>query len=193
MIILLVGIPGVGKTSLIKESLKYIKKDIEVVNFGDIILEFAKRKYGIEDRDDIRKKLNKEEYEKLQLEVCKYIYKKYKGKNLIVDTHLVIETPAGYKSGLYKKMADILKPEIVIVVVSDPKEILERRLKDKGIRDRELEDINKIKLHQDITIYYSLILMHEYDTKVYILENPNGKLEETSKKLAEIINNILGP
>jgi len=61
MIVLLVGVPGAGKTSIINEVKKYLKYEFKVVSAGNIVLELAKEKYNINNRDDIRKKLTFEQ------------------------------------------------------------------------------------------------------------------------------------
>jgi adenylate kinase len=46
MIIMVVGVPGVGKTSVINEAKKYLKYEFKVVSTGDIMFELAKEKYN---------------------------------------------------------------------------------------------------------------------------------------------------
>ena len=43
MIVLVVGVPGVGKTSVINEAKKYLKYEFKVVSTGDIMFELAKK------------------------------------------------------------------------------------------------------------------------------------------------------
>jgi len=54
--IVIVGIPGVGKTSLVARLVELIKqknKSVSVHSYGTIMLEEAK-KTGVEDRDEFR-------------------------------------------------------------------------------------------------------------------------------------------
>ena len=46
MIVIVVGVPGVGKTSVINEAKKYLKYEFKVVSTGDIMFELAKEKYN---------------------------------------------------------------------------------------------------------------------------------------------------
>jgi len=53
----MVGIPGVGKTSLLVEMAKVIKdhkKTVAVVSFGTLMFNVAKEN-GLQDRDELRK------------------------------------------------------------------------------------------------------------------------------------------
>ena len=77
----------------------------------------------------------------------------------------------------------------MILVTADPENILSRRIKDTT-RDRDKEDIEDIRLHQDLTINYSLNLAYDLHLPIAIIKNEEGKLNESGKKLAEIINNI---
>jgi adenylate kinase len=54
MKIIVAAVPGAGKTT----TLEYVKKilpEAKVVNVGDLILEIAREKFGIKDRDELRK------------------------------------------------------------------------------------------------------------------------------------------
>jgi len=190
MIVLVVGIPASGKTSVVNEAKKYFKKEIDVIEFGDIIFELAKKYYGIENRDEIRKKLSIEDQTKLQYEAIKYILENYKNKDVIITTHFVIETSSGFKSGIDKEMADLLRPNAIVVITSDPDKILLRRVKDTS-RIREKEDLERIRIHQEMTIYYTIPFMYMYNTVIEIIKNEEGLLEEAAKKFADFINNLL--
>ncbi|MEM1634236.1 MAG: adenylate kinase [Nanopusillaceae archaeon] len=190
MIILVVGIPASGKTSLVNEAKKYIKKDVEMLEFGDIVFDFAKKIYGIQQRDDIRKLLSPEDQRKLQEMATKYILENYKDKNVILTTHFVIETSTGFKAGVTKEIADLLKPKAIVLVFSDPDKILMRRIKDET-RIREKDDLERIKIHQELSLYYTIPFMYMYDTIVEIIKNDEGLLEEAAKKFAEFVNNLL--
>ncbi len=48
--IIAMGVPGAGKTTV----LKGLKGDYKVVNYGDLMLEIEKKEYGIKDRDEMR-------------------------------------------------------------------------------------------------------------------------------------------
>ena len=65
--IILVGIPGVGKTTLLTtmvEILKDHKKNVVVINYGSLMFDVAKEN-GLTDRDQLRK-LSVSEQQRLQ-------------------------------------------------------------------------------------------------------------------------------
>ncbi|RIB35577.1 MAG: hypothetical protein BXU00_00515 [Candidatus Nanoclepta minutus] len=190
MIILVVGVPASGKTSVVNAAKKYFKKEIEVIEFGDIIFELAKKNYGIENRDEIRKKLSVKDQTELQLEAVGYILDKCMKGDVIVTTHFVIETSSGFKSGINKEMADLLKPDAIVIIISDPDKILLRRVEDTS-RVREKEDLERIRIHQEMTIYYAIPFMYMYNTVIEVIKNEEGLLEVAAKKFADFINNLL--
>ena len=190
MIVMVVGVPGVGKTSVINEAKKYLKYEFKVVNTGDIMFELAKEKYNINNRDEIRKKLTFEQQKEIQKEAIKRIKEMEKESDIILDTHLVIESYEGYITGMLKEYAEILKPDGVAVIISDPDKIFVRRLKDIQIRGRDIENLKRIEIQQNLTIYFTTIFMFEYGTIVEVINNEEGLLEEAAKKFAEFLNKL---
>jgi len=190
MIVIVVGVPGVGKTSVINEAKKYLKYEFKVVNTGDLMFELAKEKYNINNRDEIRKKLTFEQQKEIQKEAIKRIKEMEKESDIILDTHLVIESYEGYITGMFREYAEILKPDGVAVIISDPDKIFVRRLKDIQIRGRDIENLKRIEIQQNLTIYFTTIFMFEYGTIVEVINNEEGLLEEAAKKFAEFLNKL---
>jgi adenylate kinase len=190
MIVIVVGVPGVGKTSLINEAKKYLKYEFKVVNTGDIMFELAKEKYNINNRDEIRKKLTFEQQKEIQKEAIKRIKEMEKESDIILDTHLVIESYEGYITGMLREYAEILRPDGIAVIISDPDKIFVRRLRDIQIRGRDIENLKRIEIQQNLTIYFTTIFMFEYGTIVEVINNEEGLLEESAKKFAEFLNKL---
>ena len=190
MIVIVVGVPGVGKTSVINEAKKYLKYEFKVVNTGDIMFELAKEKYNINNRDEIRKKLTFEQQKEIQKEAIKKIKEMEKESDIILDTHLVIESYGGYIPGILREYAEILRPDGIAVIISDPDKIFVRRLKDIQIRGRDIENLKRIEIQQNLTIYFTTIFMFEYGTIVEVINNEEGLLEESAKKFAEFLNKL---
>lgn len=187
MIVYVVGVPGVGKTSVINEAKKYFKKEYYIVNVGDIMENFLKD--VVKNRDEIRKKLSVSESEELQIKTFEYIKENYNGKNIILDTHFIIETSNGFKAGILKKLTEILKPDAISVIIADPYEIFKRRILDKS-RERDIDDIRIIEIQQNLTIYYSIQMMYEYDSILKVIINKENLLDMAAKEFAEFINNL---
>ena len=79
--IIVMGLPGVGKSTVLKAA---EKTEYRLLNYGTLMFEIAKEKFGISHRDDLRK-LDPEKQKIVQSEVGDSL-SKMKGK-LILDTH----------------------------------------------------------------------------------------------------------
>ncbi len=149
MKVVLVAVPGGGKTTIINE-IKRRMPEIKVVNYGDVMLEIAKEKFGVKDRDEMRKKIPLDEYRKLQLDAAKKI-SELEG-DVVIDTHLSIKMQGGYYPGLPFDAAKAMMPDVIVVLEYNPLDVIERRKKDiQSVRaGREIESEEEIETHQQI-------------------------------------------
>ncbi len=205
MKVVLVAVPGAGKTTII-QLLKRKKPDIKVVNYGDYMFKIARDKYGIKDRDQIRTKLSLDEYRQVQLEAAKEIGK-LKG-DIVIDTHLAIKTKKGYYPGLPNDVAQELKPDVIVILEFNPKDVIERRLKDMKIDKpvmteigtirvprpgRDLETEEEIDLHQEINRIFGVVVSNQTKATLKIINLRNIVQKEPyehSKIVAEILRQI---
>ncbi|MBI3254323.1 MAG: AAA family ATPase, partial [Nitrosarchaeum sp.] len=114
--VVVVGIPGVGKTSLLQklaEILKDHNKSVSVNSFGSIMFEVAKAN-GIKDRDELRK-LPLSEQKNLQKITAEKLAM-LTDDVVIIDTHAFINSPEGYYPGLPEHVLKILKPSNFVSV-----------------------------------------------------------------------------
>ena len=119
-IVVVVGIPGVGKTTVLSQAVEFAIKDgfkVQVVNFGDKMLEVALEEKLVEGgekaRDQIRK-LSTETQIRVQRVAGEKIAKIAEESEgiVFVDTHVLIQTPYGYLTGLPVWVAEAIKPNI---------------------------------------------------------------------------------
>ena len=140
----MVGIPGVGKSTLVSkivEILKARQKSVSVNSFGTIMFEEA-QKIGIKDRDELRK-LTMDEQQNLQKKAAEKIAN-LQDDLVIIDTHAFIITNAGFYPGLPHHVLEIIKPSNFISVYARPEEIYNRRMKDTT-RNRDIASIDSTK------------------------------------------------
>ena len=100
--VVIVGIPGVGKTSLVTKLVELItklNKTVGVHSFGTVMLEEAK-KNGIKDRDELRR-LSIGKQKELQKMAAEDIAK-LQDDVVLIDTHAFISTKSGFYPGLAK-------------------------------------------------------------------------------------------
>lgn len=147
--VIIVGIPGVGKSSVISlaiEQLKQRGKKATIAVFGTVMLEEA-HKMGVKNRDELRKMpLGKQR--DLQEKAAKRI-SEIEDSIVIIDTHLFIKTIEGYYPGLPMHLLDIIKPTHFVMVLAEAGEIVNRRNSDKS-RDRDIVAVEDIQDELDI-------------------------------------------
>ncbi|MEM1513830.1 MAG: adenylate kinase [Candidatus Thermoplasmatota archaeon] len=177
MKVVVAGIPGAGKTTVLKEV-----KGIEIINYGDVMFSIAKKKNLVNDRDEIRK-LPIDEQRKLQKEAAKFISKK---KNVIIDTHCTIKTRDGYMPGLPYEIISIIKPDFIILIEADAREIEKRRNKDKDIRERDKESLEEIEMHQNINRMAAIAYATLVNANVKIIKNEEGRAKDCAEEIMKV-------
>ena len=184
--VIIVGIPGVGKTTLVSkivEILRTKQKSISVHSFGTVMLEEAK-KNGIKDRDELRK-LSMEKQTNLQKMAAQKIAL-LQDELVIIDTHAFISTNAGFYPGLPNHVLQIIKPSNFISVSARPEEIYNRRMKD-STRNRDLVSIESIKKElsvQDAMLSSCSVLS---GSPMKTVLNAEGKVDEAAQTVIDAI------
>ena len=184
--VVVVGIPGVGKTTVVSkvvEKLNALNKSVSVHSFGTVMFEEAK-KNGLKDRDDLRK-LTVEEQKNLQKKAAEKIAE-HQENIVIIDTHAFISTKEGYYPGLPHYVIQILKPTHFIAVSAKPAEIYNRRTND-DTRDRDIISIGSIKEELDVqdAMLSSCSVLSGSPMKVVL--NTEGKVEEAADSIINAI------
>lgn len=184
--VIVVGIPGVGKTTLVSkivELLKSKQKSVSVHSFGTVMFEEA-QKNGIKDRDELRK-LTMEQQQNLQKIAAEKLSRL--GDDLvIIDTHAFISTNAGFYPGLPNHVLQIIKPSNFISVSARPEEIYNRRMKDTT-RNRDqvsLESIKKELSVQEAMLSSCSVLS---GSPMKTILNAEGKVDEAAQAVIEAI------
>jgi adenylate kinase len=147
--VIIVGIPGVGKSSVISlaiEQLKQKGKKATIAVFGTVMLEEA-HKMGVKNRDELRK-MSLGKQRDLQEQAAKRI-SEIEDSIVIIDTHLFIKTIEGYYPGLPMHLLDIIKPTHFVMILAEAGEIVNRRNSDKS-RDRDIVAVEDIQDELDI-------------------------------------------
>lgn len=182
--IIIVGIPAVGKTTVVTRLVKMLKskkQNVKMVSFGTVMVKLAKNNSN---RDGLRK-MSRTEQSELQVQAAKAI-RSIKTDILIIDTHAFISTPSGYYPGLPSDILDILRPTQFISLTAKPETIFSRRHTDKS----RLRDINSIAfIKRELNIQDAMIsacAVHSGAPVMPVL-NKEKKMDESALQILEAL------
>jgi len=180
-----VGIPGVGKTTVITRAAEVLnkKRKTTIVVFGTVMFEEAK-KIGLKSRDEMRK-MPIEDQRRLQ-EMAAQRIAEMNDDILLVDTHLFINTEEGYYPGLPMRLLNIMKPTNMIMVAADAIEIAKRRKTDQT-RQRDIISAENIQKELDISRMMVASCSILTGAPFAIIMNNDGHVDEAAANIARTL------
>lgn len=182
---IVVGLSGVGKSTVLEESRKISSQSYQVINYGDRMLDIAMDKGLVESRDEIKEMSSKEQKE-VQMEAAESILEDSKKGNIIVDTHAAIQTPHGYLPGLPKWTIENLEPDHLIILDASAEEIYERSKDDSG-RNREHDSIQEVETYRQVAREMTSVGAVMTGAYLKIIKNSDGMIHQASEELVKIL------
>ena len=188
--VIVTGIPGSGKTTVCSRVEKLAKDagvEVNLINYGTVMMRLLQKHGRGMERDEMRRD-NLDTQRKLQKEVAGIIVEKMTQLSglTIVDTHMSIKTPAGYLPGLPSHNLSVLKPDILVLVEAEPREISRRRMKD-ATRKRDVaveEAVKEELLFSRFMAGASAVLA---GAPVKIVVNAEGRQEEAAEEIFDAL------
>ena len=184
--IVMVGIPGVGKTTLLSEMVEILKnheRNVCMISYGTLMFEVALEN-GLTDRDLLRK-LPVSEQQHFQKIAAEKIAA-HNEEIVLIDTHAFISSPEGYYPGLPEHVLKIIKPTNFVSVSAKPEEIYNRRMKD-DTRNRDKITLDNIKKELDVQSGMISACAVITGAPVRLVLNREGKVEEAAAKIISAI------
>ena len=181
-----VGIPGVGKTTVVDRMVSGFN-GARLANFGTLMLETGISMKLVKHRDELRK-LTVEKQRRLQKTAASKIAK-MKDKLVVVDTHLIIRTAEGFWPGLPFEVVMAMKPTHLILVEATPVEIATRRASDTTrYRDAATEET----LTEELALARSFLTVSSTLTgaPMTIVNNRQGKQDEVARGLVKMLMKV---
>jgi adenylate kinase len=182
---IIVGIPGVGKTTVIARAAEMLsqKRKTTLVTYGTLMFEEA-QKMGVKTRDEMRK-LPVGDQRRLQETAAKRIAE-MQDDVVIVDTHLFISTGEGYYPGLPMRLLTIMNPTNLIMVAADPQEVADRRKNDPT---RVRDEASPEAIRNDLDISKMMLASCSILTGApfAIVVNGNGKIDDAAAGIARVL------
>jgi len=179
-VIVVTGIPGVGKTTVMKSAAKGM--DIKFVTFGTVMVDIAQETGLVKNRDEMRK-LTLEQQKDLQIKAAEKIASM---GNVILDTHCTVKTPKGYMPGLPEWVIKKLNPTAIVVVEADPEEIYNRRAGDPS-RSRDPDTKEQIDEHQMVNRAAAMAYAALSGATVKIVFNHDNAIDAAVKQAAPVL------
>ena len=187
--IFLLGLPGTGKSAVVKHSKAL--QDFEYIVLGDFIKAIGTRVTEHSDRDEIRRQVQIDVFKSIQYESFEDLKKTLRQKDTIIDTHAMVQTQSGLLSGLTFDLLDCVRPDLFVLIESDPKDVAKRRNKDQGkSRIRDVVDVKTIALNQEMERTTAIIYSVYAKSPLLIVKNEEGKIKEAVYKLEDAIERL---
>ncbi|MET1100873.1 MAG: adenylate kinase [Pyrodictiaceae archaeon] len=196
--IIVTGVPGVGKTTVLSIVDKMLTdKAINhlILNFGDFMLEEAKRLGLVEHRDQLRhlplrKQLELQEY--AAKSIVSHASSRLDPEGvLLVDTHAVIKTDTGYWPGLPRGVVTELKPDSIVLIESRPEDIVARQRRDKTRVRSDLASIDVVKTLMEMARSAAMASAVEVAASVYITMNVEGDPSSAARDIVSLIEKLM--
>jgi adenylate kinase len=184
-LVIVTGVPGVGKTSVSEDAVK--GTDYRIVNFGDVMTPIVQEKKKEIEKDTIRKDLGQKDWAEFQRLTAEKINSL--DYAVLLTTHACFLGKDGYFPGL--PYATVLSrfdppPTHIILIRATPEEIFPRRSKDTS-RVRGYDFELNIGKHQDESENYCRIYSALTGAKFKIIDNPETHMNEAAEELRKIL------
>jgi adenylate kinase len=184
--VIITGVPGVGKTTVVNEALKKLREEgieYQSINFGTFMFDVAVKENIVKDRDQMRT-LDRAVQKKLQQSAGQAIAR-VQG-NVLIDTHASVKTPKGYLAGLPEWVLKEIMPDIIVLVETDDDQILMRRMSDET-RTRDKEGAKSIAEHQQFNRSIAAAYAMVTGCTIRIVTNADFLLERAGEDLAGVL------
>lgn len=183
-LILFVGTPGAGKSTLLGELSK--RRPLSVVNLGDVMLQIAKERDGVDDREKLGT-MGEEQIKKDREAAFKKIIDKK--ADTLIDTHLTIKYGRRYVPGVTIEELKRIRIKAIIYVDATAEEIWKRRHNDpsKGGRRNIDDTVAEIDEQKAVNLAILSSCAIYLSIPIYIIYNSEGKIGEAEQELEKIV------
>jgi len=191
--VVVTGIPGVGKTTVLNELQDLAKQNrakLNVLNFGTIMNEILRELGKQMNRDEMREQ-DIETQRKVQDLAANEIINRAGQGTVVVDTHMFVKTTVGMWAGLPQSVLQKLTPRLLVLIEADPQQIAGRRRNDTD-RKREAALLNEIKFDLEWSRATAAASAITTGAPVKVIRNDTGTQKQAAKELFEVIRKLVG-
>jgi len=191
--IILTGIPGVGKTTILNELQKLAEEKgikLTVLNYGTVMNELFEKYDRKISRDEIRRQQISVQ-KKIQDRAAQILARKMRSPITIIDTHMFIRTKTALWSGLPESVLSRLKPSLIVLVEAPPEEIARRRRSDTT-RMRDDLTMEEVRFDLEWSRATASACAVSTGAPVKIISNKTGKQREAAEELFKLMTELTG-
>ena len=168
------GVRGVGVSAVCARARAALSDDYELINFGDVMLEQAAVRGTTVERSALSD-LSTREIHRLQRRAGEYVADRAQACEVILSTHLAVETAEGLLPGLPDAVVSDVAPDRFVVVEATPEAIADRR--DDAPSPRQIDF--QLDVHRAAATAYAV----RTDAPVALLDNTDD-VDDAAAELA---------
>jgi len=190
--VVVTGIPGVGKTTVLNELQDLAKENrfgLTVLNFGTVMNEIMRDLGRDLHRDDMRKQSIEAQKKAQELAASEIVNRSTRGTT-VVDTHMFIRTGSGLWAGLPQNVLQRLSPRLLVLIEADPEQIAARRRTDSD-RKREQALAEDIMFDLEWSRATAAASAVATGAPVKVIRNDTGRQKEAALELFRTIRNVM--
>jgi len=180
--LVITGVPGVGATKVSENARRKLGEEYNLVNVGDVMLEEALERGLARSRKELSR-LQFRDQRALQRRAGEYIARESANGPLLINTHLVVETPLGYIPGMGTETLREINPSAFVLVDAPPEDIRARR--EQSARSYE-QFSPSISFHKQMQSAAAFMFSFQSNSPVYHLVNDESAAE-TGDQLATLV------
>lgn len=180
--VLIGGLPGVGKTTVINNLLK---GGYQQMCFGSKMIRLAEKKGILKNARWKMHDLPRKQIIRLENLV---VDEMLKSKGLVLlESHLIIVTEHGIRNGFPKRIYQKLPIKKIILLEAEDYEIIKRRVKSRGNRSKLPRYKFSIDKHQFLNRQKAKRLSKLLNIPYFIIYNQQGKLSRTLELVKKLL------
>jgi adenylate kinase len=181
------GIPGVGASKVCENARRELGDEYTLVNVGDIMLQEA-LEHGLATSRKELIRLRLRDQRTLQRRAGEHIARQSDEGPLLINTHLVVETPLGFIPGMSDTTLEDIDPTAFVIVDASTETIRDRR--EQSERSYE-EFTQSIDFHKQLQNTAALSYSLQSNAPVHHLRNQEPA-EDTGERLARTLEAVPG-
>ncbi len=187
-LILVTGTAGAGKSTILAELPKLGGDKLKVINLGTEMLEIAREKFNMTDRDQLRVIDDKTTIAIRNGIMQKIIDSK---EDALIDTHASVKQGRRYRPGFSIDELQKIRISAIIYIDATSEEILQRSLSDHS-RKRAYDTITEIDEWRSVNISIISTFAVYLNIPIYIIYNQDGALLKAVEEVHRITKEIVG-